>query len=561
MAYKLGADDRPWIIEQYQEYCLDDDRLPFPIDKPDMAQQLLCGLKHYHDHRHMHRDIKPANVMLQLVECRAEGLDRCRWVAKYTDHGMVASTDRLVKGVSGSPWYCAPEVLDDKRYNGMADIFSLGVLFLCMFAEYDPIRDRSNWWPSSSSEVQLWMRAEVDRIIEEKCPLEYRVLLRGMLLRDSRARWSVDKCLDFMLRLDQSQIRDRSSLIAPTLPWTTEPFTEEQKEEYRRRKNEISRRDGAVESDDELSDDAKTVTPAAPGPLPGDSRTNDEFDDRILRDDVPATPKLSCAVQLPVTPCQGFAEEDALPSAACTPIFEDRVTVPAVRQVADQPVCYDFQPVWDWGLKILWEDVPAPRAVTSAFARPSQREPGLQLGIVDGTSGFNLSPQTSPPVKAQASLPSPQLTKNMANAIPSAGGEESLNESGRSISEDYATPMTPPNDYEDTEAGTEIEFGNQPAEPPADAHGGSDFEAETEIDFGDREPHAPSSSPGVAHTNAPTNIDQENERCEVSDDSEPMALPPLSHDRKRRVLGPTRPNNKKKSRFNVDKPVKLDEDC
>ena len=104
MAYKPKAEDRPWIIEQRQEYCLDDKWLPYPIDKPDMSKQLICGLKHHHDFKKMHRDIKPANIMLELVEYRANGLDRSRWVAKYTDHEMVASTDRMVKQKCGSLW-------------------------------------------------------------------------------------------------------------------------------------------------------------------------------------------------------------------------------------------------------------------------------------------------------------------------------------------------------------------------------------------------------------------------------------------------------------------------
>jgi hypothetical protein len=533
MAYKPGADDRPWIIEQRQEYCLDDNWLPFPIDKPDVAKQLICGLKHYHDHGHMHRDIKPANVMLQLVEYRAENLDLCRWVAKYTDHGMVASTDRLVKGVFGSHWHCAPEVLDSKRYNGMADIFSLGVLLLCMFAEYDPNRDRSRWYPSSSSEVQLWMREEVDQIIEEKCPPQYQVLLRGMLLRNPKARWHVDKCLDFMLRPDQSQIRDRSSSIAPSLPWTTLPFLEKQQEEDCGSKNEMLMRDVVVESDD-----AETVTAAAPGPLPGDSRSNvDELDGRSLEGDVPATPKLSCAAQLPVTPCQGFEGEDALPSAACTPIADDRVTVLAVRQVADQLECYDFSAIWDWGFKIYRRSLPAPRAATSAFARPSQSGRGLQLGVVDWTCGFNLFPQTSRPIKVQQFLPSQQLTKNMTNAIQSAGGEEHPKEPGRSISEDYATQVKPTNDDGDSEAETVRLDGDE----------------ETVRDVGDRE-------------HAPTNIDRENEQREAPDNSEPMALPlpahipPPSQDRKRRVVGPTQSNSSKKYRYNVYTPVDFGKD-
>ena len=368
MAYKRKADDRPWIIEQRQKYCLDDEWLPHSIDKPDMAKQLICGLKHYHDFKKMHRDIKPANIMLELVEYRAKGLDRSRWVAKYTDHGMVASTDRMVKERCGSPWYCAPEVLDGKRYNEIADVFSVGVVLLCMWAEYDPNRKGSDWSPSSSFDVQRWMSEEVRQIIAEKCPEKYRILLIGMLLRDPKARWPVDECLDFLLRLDQSQTIDSSSSITSILPWTTEPFTEEQKQESLMRKEEVFKRDGGVKSDDELSVSARTVTQVAPGPLPDDY-------------DVPVTPKLSCPAQLPVTPRQSFAGEDSLPSAACTPVFGDEATVRVVKQVVEPSTSWDFTAIWDWNyleeessFETYRSRLPPPRAPTSAFNKPLWKE-------------------------------------------------------------------------------------------------------------------------------------------------------------------------------------------
>lgn len=113
---------------------------------------------------------------------------------------------------------------------------------------------------------------EVDRVIKERCDPEYQALLRGILLRNSRARWPVDKCLDFMRKLGQSQRCDQISSIGPTLPWTTGPLTAAQIEEGRKRKHEEFERDNIVESVDTKSDDgesgnANIVTPAAPDPL------------------------------------------------------------------------------------------------------------------------------------------------------------------------------------------------------------------------------------------------------------------------------------------------------
>ncbi|KAK0615765.1 kinase-like domain-containing protein [Bombardia bombarda] len=253
IAYDLTGRSREWLIEKRQPYCLDQKDLPFPIDAKDLAAQLLSGLQHYNENGKMHRDIKPGNVLLRIVKY----CDKCQWFALYTDHSDVASTHRLMKVLTGTPFYCAPEILDGKRYNEKADIFSLGVLLLRLFTKYEPSRDRllGKWWPRSSSEVQEWMKL-VDRLIEEKCDPKYRPLLRGMLLRDPGARWSVDQ---FIRRLDQSQMRDQTSPAGLGLPWTNWPLTETQIKQGLKRKYCVLERDNVVESGDGESDNAKTV--------------------------------------------------------------------------------------------------------------------------------------------------------------------------------------------------------------------------------------------------------------------------------------------------------------
>ncbi|OAP53791.1 hypothetical protein AYL99_12010 [Fonsecaea erecta] len=538
ISYKPGADDRPWIIEQRQKYCLDDECLPFPIDKLDMAKQLLCGLKYLHFHGIMHRDIKPANVMLELIKYYAEGRLRVRWVAKYTDHGMVASTNRMVKGRCGSPWYCAPEVLDNKPYNEKADSFSAGVMMFCMIAEYDPFRKQSNWSPASSSQVRLWMNEEVGPIIETECPQEWRVFFKGMLLENPKARWSVDKGLDYLLSLDQSPTRDSSS-NAPSLPWTTGPFTEEEK---RMTKKEVFRRNGVMESDDELSDSASTITPTALGIHP---------DGRALEDDVPVTPKLSCPAELPVTPCQGLAGEDALPSATCTPVFGDEATARTVKQVVDQPAPHDFSAIWDWGeLQFHWrKTLPARRAPTSAFAKP-RPNPRLQPGITNRTLGFTPFPQTRCSTKAERFSSSQQLTKELTNAIQSAEGEDSEAETERLDGDE--DPEVPPDTHD--HSGPEDETGRDIGDEEANIQIET---AETERDVEDRGPEAAYSTRRGAQTNAPTNDDHENEQREGLNDRESLFLLRPFQPRKRAATDSTEANKRVRNNFNNAKEINL----
>ncbi|OAL31089.1 hypothetical protein AYO20_08420 [Fonsecaea nubica] len=555
IAYKHGSET--WLIEVRQKYCLNDEVLPLPINKLDTARQLICGLKHCHDHAFMNRDVKPANVLLQLLEFGTKDCDLYRWVIKFTDWGTVASTDHQVRGRVGSPWYCAPEVLDGKIYNAKADVFSLGVLLLCMFANYNPNRKRSGWHPCSSSEVELWMREEVDQVIEENCPPIFWVLLRGMLLRDPKARWSLDKCWAFVLEVDESQSSSECPSIALSLPWTTHPFLEQRHNDGGGNKIEMFQRDGMVKAEDGLSDDVsddeKTVTPAALGTLTDHSGANvDESQVTNQKDDAPSTPNFSCAVQLPVTPSLGAMEEDGLPSAFCTPDFHHKMPTLDVRQAADQVEFYDFSACWDWGPRLCYRRLPERRAATKAFTKPSPRRgPAPPLGITHWNSGFDMIPKTSRQTKAQQYSPSQQLSKNLVSAIQSAGA--------------HAAQIEPPNNDEDTEAETEVDDENRPAQPAADADadGGNESEAETEIEFEGGEPEAPFSSPGEVQATSRTDIDCENERREAPDDLKPIDLIPLAQtpppvqDRKRRPLGTTQPNNNKKRKYNVYKPVDM----
>ena len=174
-----------------------------------MLNQLLSGLKHYHDSGVMHRDIKPANVMMHVVVGPG---DERRYVFKFTDNGEVRHTACRVKGLAGTAFFCAPEVLDEKRYNERADMFSFGVLLLPYLVDYDPFRDRrfGGGYPKSSCSVQTWMHL-VDERIKSDCDPGYQPLVRGTLLRDPRKRWSATKCLVF-LNLDPSEKPDQTTL-------------------------------------------------------------------------------------------------------------------------------------------------------------------------------------------------------------------------------------------------------------------------------------------------------------------------------------------------------------
>ncbi|CAO2192679.1 unnamed protein product [Urochloa humidicola] len=101
-------------------------------------QQLIDGVSYCHDKGVYHRDLKPENVLV----------DRNGNI-KISDFGLSAlpqhlGNDGLLHTTCGSPNYIAPEVLQNRGYDGsLSDIWSCGVILFVMLAGYLPFDDRN----------------------------------------------------------------------------------------------------------------------------------------------------------------------------------------------------------------------------------------------------------------------------------------------------------------------------------------------------------------------------------------------------------------------------------
>lgn len=169
-------DGRPYMVNEYVRGETLRDRLNFTsvhhlscLEACEVMLQLTEGVQYIHEHGIIHRDIKPDNLFYL-----SDGS------VKISDFGISSEIGEKTKGdaVSGTVYYCAPEILMGQAATPSSDIYSMGIVFYEVLVGKVPfdgnnpeeiaIKQIKNHFPEPSLTLPSIPRA-LDKIIVKAC--------------------------------------------------------------------------------------------------------------------------------------------------------------------------------------------------------------------------------------------------------------------------------------------------------------------------------------------------------------------------------------------------------
>lgn len=166
----------------------------------NFTRQIVLGLQYLHQNQVIHRDVKAANVLVNI-----DG------VLKLADFGS-AQTFTEGRGMQGTPYWMAPEVIRGEEVGWQSDIWSLGCVVSEMltglrpFAQFDNPAKALNFIVSSSEQVPL----------PEQCDKSAKEFLSLCFARNARDRPSTTQLLghSFISNFAAEQSYNHSTLAS-----------------------------------------------------------------------------------------------------------------------------------------------------------------------------------------------------------------------------------------------------------------------------------------------------------------------------------------------------------
>ena len=160
--------------------------------------QLLEGLKYLHDNKIIHRDLKCANLflmkngLLKIGDLNVSKLNKQKYAQTQT----------------GTPYYCAPEIWEDKPYDYKCDIWSVGCILYELCTHHPPFR--------GTSLRDLYLNVMKGRYepISNAYSSDLRNFIGKMLVLDPRKRPAVNDLLNTEIIKKKIDEKKNNNIIA-----------------------------------------------------------------------------------------------------------------------------------------------------------------------------------------------------------------------------------------------------------------------------------------------------------------------------------------------------------
>lgn len=181
-----------------------------PIRSLEILSPVCSVLAEAHRLGIIHRDIKPDNIFLhkskedEIIKVLDFG------IAKIFGDEIEPELQNLTidNSILGTPNYLAPERIQNKSYDGRADIYSLGVVFYQMLTGVSPFKASSIF---ATMSLHLEKQPQKPREINPNIPIEIENIVLKMLEKKPDERLTAEQLLEKLKELLNSEAVKLSS--------------------------------------------------------------------------------------------------------------------------------------------------------------------------------------------------------------------------------------------------------------------------------------------------------------------------------------------------------------
>jgi len=204
-----------------------------------VIRETLMALQYVHKQQLIHRDIKAGNILLNHK-------GQCK-LADFGVSYILDSTMAKAKTILGTPYWMAPEVVQDDKYDSKADIWSLGITAIEMACGKPPYSNE----PGMNVLLQLPKRDPPtlpDDVVDDFSE-DFKDFIASCLVKNYRERPSAKMLLEHRWVKKAKTLRVTQDLVKMALP------TLEKARELQRKMDEQSDEEWPTQDDYDHKDD------------------------------------------------------------------------------------------------------------------------------------------------------------------------------------------------------------------------------------------------------------------------------------------------------------------